>query len=87
MICLTKALARALGNSGVTVNTINPGPVESPMFDAWPPGQREVQLARIPLGRLGRPEDIAGAVLFLASDAASYIHGAQLDVNGGLHMA
>jgi len=86
VICLTKSIARALGNSGVTVNTINPGPVESPMVDAWPEGQREVQMQRIPLGRLGRPDDIAGAVVFLASDAASYIHGAHLDINGGLHM-
>ncbi len=84
--CLTKSMARALGNCGVTVNTINPGPVESPMVDAWPPGQREEQLAKIPLGRLAQPEDIAGAVVFLASDAAAYIHGAHLDVNGGLHM-
>jgi len=84
--CLTKSMARAAGSSGITINTINPGPVESPMVEAWPPGQREVQLERIPLGRLGRPEDIAGAVVFLASDAASYIHGAHLDVNGGLHM-
>jgi len=84
--CLTKSMARAAGSSGITINTINPGPVESPMVEAWPPGQREVQLERIPLGRLGRPEDIAGAVVFLASDAASYIHGAHLDINGGLHM-
>lgn len=84
--CLTKSLARALGDSGVTVNTINPGPVESSMVDAWPPGQREEQEQRILLGRLGRPSDIAGAVVFLASSAASYIHGAHLDINGGLHM-
>jgi len=84
--CLTKDIARTLGNSGVTVNTINPGPVESPMVEAFPPGQREIQLAKIPLGRLGQPEDIANAVVFLASDAASYIHGAHLDINGGLHM-
>ncbi|HWE63043.1 MAG TPA: SDR family NAD(P)-dependent oxidoreductase [Chloroflexota bacterium] len=85
--CLTKSIARALGACGVTVNTINPGPVDSPMVDAWPEGQREAQLQRIPLGRLGRPEDIAAAVVFLASDAAAYIHGTHLDVNGGLHMA
>jgi 3-oxoacyl-[acyl-carrier protein] reductase len=87
VICLTKSLARALAGTGVTVNTINPGPVDSPMVDAWPPGKKEEQLARIPLGRLGQPEDIAGAVVFLASDAASYIHGAQIDINGGLDMA
>jgi 3-oxoacyl-[acyl-carrier protein] reductase len=87
VICLTKSLARALAGTGITVNTINPGPVESPMVDAWPPGKKEEQLARIPLGRLGQPEDIAGAVVFLASDAASYIHGAQIDINGGLDMA
>ncbi len=84
--CLTKSMARVAGSAGVTVNTINPGPVESPMVEAWPPSQRETQLERIPLGRLGRPEDIAGAVVFLASDAAAYIHGAHLDINGGLHM-
>ncbi len=86
VMCLTKSLARALGNSGVTVNTINPGPVESRMLDDWPPGQRETQLERIPLGRFGRPEDIANAVVFLASDAAAYIQGTHLDVNGGLNM-
>ena len=84
--CLTKSVARALGNCGVTVNTINPGPVDSPMVDAWPPGQREIQLERIPLARLGRPEDIAHAVVFLASEGAGYIHGTHLDINGGLHM-
>lgn len=84
--CLTKSVARALGNCGVTVNTINPGPVDSPMVDAWPPGQREIQLERIPLARLGRPEDIANAVVFLASEGAGYIHGTHLDINGGLHM-
>jgi 3-oxoacyl-[acyl-carrier protein] reductase len=86
VMCLTKSLARALGRHGVTVNTINPGPVESAMVDAWPPGQRERQLANIPLGRLGTPDDIAGAVVFLASAAASYIHGTHLDINGGLFM-
>lgn len=84
--CLTKSIARALGASGVTVNTINPGPVESPMVEAWPPGQREAQIGRVPLGRFGRPEEIAAAVVFLASDAASFVHGTHLDINGGLHM-
>jgi len=84
--CLTKSIARVLGPGAITVNTINPGPVESPMVDAWPPGQRDIQEKNIPLGRLGQPEDIANAVVFLASDAASYIHGAHLDVNGGLFM-
>jgi 3-oxoacyl-[acyl-carrier protein] reductase len=84
--CLTKSLARALGGSGVTVNTINPGPVEGTMLDAWPAGQREAQLQRIPLGRFGRTADIAAAVVFLASAGASYIHGAHLDINGGLDM-
>jgi NAD(P)-dependent dehydrogenase (short-subunit alcohol dehydrogenase family) len=70
----------------VTVNTINPGPVESGMVNDWPEGQREGQQKRIPLGRLGQPADIAAAVVFLASSGASYIHGAHLDINGGLDM-
>jgi NAD(P)-dependent dehydrogenase (short-subunit alcohol dehydrogenase family) len=85
VICLTKALARALAGSGVTVTTINPGPVEGPMVEAWPPGQRQIQLERTPVGRFGRPEEIAAAV-FLASKHAGYIHGTHLDVNGGLPM-
>ena len=81
--CLTKSVARALGNCGVTVNTINPGPVDSPMVDAWPPGQREIQLERIPLARLGRPEDIANAVVFLASDASALVTGSAVMADGG----
>ena len=83
---LTKALARAVGSSGVTVNTVNPGIIDSRMVASYPPGQREQQEQRIPLGRLGTPLDVAGAVVFLASSAAAYIHGAHLDVNGGIYM-
>ncbi len=86
VMCMTKSLARALGGSGVTVNTINPGPIEGSMVAAWPPGQREIQLERMPVGRFGQPEEIAATAVFLASRHAGYIHGAHIDVNGGLLM-
>ncbi len=87
VICLTKSLAKAAGPAGVTVNCINPGVIDTDMTRAWPPAWREEFANQTPLGRLGLAEDVAGAIVFLASRAADYIHGAQLDVNGGLHMA
>jgi 3-oxoacyl-[acyl-carrier protein] reductase len=83
MISLTKTLSRDLAPFGVTVNAIAPGQI-----DADPklltPEQREKVMAMIPLGRLGLPEDVACAVLFLASPMAAYITGATIDVNGGI---
>ncbi len=86
VIGMMRSLTQALGTYGITVNTIAPGPTVTPMTDTWlPPRQKEV-VARIPLGRLGQPEDVANAALFLASDEASYITGVCLDVNGGMVM-
>ncbi|MFQ5894410.1 MAG: 3-oxoacyl-ACP reductase family protein [Nitrospinota bacterium] len=86
VIGLTRSLAKALGPYGITVNAIAPGPTVTPLTEEWLPSRREALLAQIPLGRLGQPEDVAAAALFLASDEASYITGVCLDVNGGLVM-
>ena len=84
VIGLTRSLAKNLGAYGITVNAIAPGPTHSPMTESWLPQTEEALTEHIPLGRVGQPIDIANAVLFLASDEASYITGQCLDVNGGL---
>ena len=86
MIGFGKSLARELGPRGITVNTIAPGFVESDMTDALSEEQKASITSEIALGRLGAPEDIAEACLFLASDKASYITGHTLSVNGGMYM-
>ncbi len=83
MIALTKTLARDLAPFGITVNAIAPGQIDTDP-ELLTPQQRERVMGMIPLGRLGRPEDIAHAALFLASEMAAYITGATLDVNGGI---
>ncbi len=82
----SRALAKEIAGRGVTVNTVAPGFIDTDMTKALPEAQRESLLTAIPAGRLGSPEDIAAAVLFLASDAASYITGDTLHVNGGMYM-
>ena len=84
IICLTKQLARELGPHGITVNAVAPGRIDTPMIQAATEAENEEFRRRTPLGRLGTPEDVAGAVLFLASDEASFITGEIIDVNGGL---
>jgi len=86
MIGFTKALAREVGSRAITVNCVAPGFIDTDMTRALPEAQRESLLGSIPLGRLGQPEEIAGAVVFLASAAAAYITGETLHVNGGMHM-
>ncbi len=86
VISMTKALARLLAPSGGTANCIAPGPLETPMTAEWPPENRELLRKQIPLGRLGQPEEVAAAALYLASDAAAFVTGATLDVNGGIAM-
>jgi 3-oxoacyl-[acyl-carrier protein] reductase len=82
----TRSLAREIGSRAITVNCVAPGFVDTDMTRALADAQRDQLLAQIPLGRLGRPEDVAAAVLFLASPGASYITGATLHVNGGMYM-
>lgn len=84
VIGLTRALAREFGARGIAVNAIAPGPTETAMVADLEGERRARVLATIPLGRLGRPPEIAAAAVFLLSDAASYIHGETLTVDGGL---
>jgi len=86
LIGLTKSLARELGARNITVNAVAPGFVESDMTDALADEQKEKLRSEIALGRLGRPEDIAAACLYLASPGAAYVTGQTLSVNGGMHM-
>ena len=86
LIGLTKALALEVASRNITVNAVAPGFIETPMTDVLPEKIREQTLTRIPLGRLGRPEEIAKAARFLASDDAAYITGQVLSVNGGMYM-
>ncbi|HWQ00305.1 MAG TPA: 3-oxoacyl-[acyl-carrier-protein] reductase, partial [Vicinamibacterales bacterium] len=86
LVGFTKALALEVASRGITVNVVAPGLIETDMTRALPEETRAAWAARIPLGRLGTPEDVAGAVCFLASDEASYITGQVLAVNGGMYM-
>lgn len=86
MIGFAKSLAREIGSRGITVNTVAPGFIDTDMTRALTEEQRNALLANIPLGRLGAAQDIANAVVFLASEAAAYITGETLHVNGGMHM-
>jgi 3-oxoacyl-[acyl-carrier protein] reductase len=82
-----KALARELGSRAITVNNIAPGFIDTDMTRELPQEQREMLIKQIPLGRLGGAEEIAAAVSFLVSDAAAYISGETLHINGGMYMA
>ena len=84
---MSRSLARELGSRNITVNCIAPGFIDTDMTRALPEAARESLLGQIALGRLGRAEEIAAAVLFLASPAASYISGVTLHVNGGMYMS
>jgi 3-oxoacyl-[acyl-carrier protein] reductase len=86
VIGFTKALARELGNRGVRANAVAPGYVETRLTDVIADDMKELMLANTPLGRFGKPEDVAGAVRFLCSDEASFITGEVLLVDGGLGM-
>ena len=87
IIAFSKSLAREIGSRGITVNVVAPGFIDTDMTKSLAQEQRTALLGQIALGRLGAPEDIAQAVLFLASPAASYITGETLHVNGGMYMA
>lgn len=86
VLSLVKSLARQSVEPWITVNAINPGPVESAMTDAWQPHERAEFRGKIPLGRFAKPDEVAAAVAFLASPHAGFIHGAHLDLNGGAYM-
>ena len=87
IVGFTRSLAKEVGSRGVTVNTVAPGFIETDMTQAMDERQRDAMSAQIPLGRLGAPDDIAQAVLFLASAGAAYVTGETLNVNGGMYMA
>ena len=86
IIGFTKSLARELGSRGVRANVVAPGYVNTRLTDVLPEEAQQVMLANTPLGRLGDPEDVAGAVRFLCSDEAAFITGEVLLVDGGLGM-
>jgi len=86
VIGLTKSLAQELASRNVTVNAVAPGFIATPMTDVLNEKQKEAILGRVPAGKLGSPEDIAAAVLYLASQEAGYVTGQTLHVNGGLAM-
>ena len=83
---LTRALAQEYASRNITVNAVAPGFIETAMTEKMTPEARETLAGRIPLARLGQPEDIAHAVKFLASEQASYITGQVVHVNGGLYL-
>ena len=83
---MTKSLAREIGSRNITVNCVAPGFIDTDMTRALSDAQREALLGRIPLGKLGTPQDIADAVAFLAGPRAGYVTGATLHVNGGMLM-
>lgn len=81
---LTRSAALELAARKIRVNSVAPGPIATPMLDRFTGGRPEVMAARVPMGRLGAPEEVASAVLWLASDAASFVTGATLSVDGGM---
>jgi len=83
---MTRALARELGSRGITVNCIAPGFIETDMTAGLPEEQQKALLGQIPLGHLGKPQDIAHAVAFIAGPEACYITGQEIHVNGGMYM-
>jgi len=86
LIGLTRALAVEVASRNITVNAVAPGFIASPMTDRLPKDVKDGLLARVPLGRMGSGEEVAAAIVFLASEEAGYITGTVLDVNGGMRM-
>lgn len=86
LIGFTKSLAREVASRGITVNTVSPGFIDTDMTQTLTDEQKEGIFAQVPANRLGKPEEVANAVAFLASDGAAYITGETLHVNGGMYM-
>ncbi|MBO1359344.1 3-oxoacyl-[acyl-carrier-protein] reductase [Acetobacter sacchari] len=86
LVGMTKSLAQEVGSRGITVNVVAPGFVATAMTDVLPDAQKEKLSDAIPLGRMGAPDDIAAAVVYLASDEAGWVTGSTLHVNGGMAM-
>ncbi len=86
MIAITQTLAKEFAGKGVTVNAVAPGFIETDMLKSVPKEAMEKILAQIPLGRLGKPSEVAGAVVYLASEEGDYITGQVIDMNGGLYI-
>ena len=86
IIGLTKAAAKELASRGITVNAIAPGFIETDMTDALPEKVKEATVSQIPLGRFGRPQDVARLAAFLASESSGYITGQVIHVDGGMVM-
>lgn len=86
LIGFTKSLAREVASRGITVNTVSPGFIDTDMTQTLTDEQKEGIFSQVPANRLGKPEEIASAVAFLASDSAAYITGETLHVNGGMYM-
>jgi 3-oxoacyl-[acyl-carrier protein] reductase len=82
-----RALGKEVGSRNITVNTVSPGFIQTDMTDELSDEQKALMLSTVPLGRLGQPEEIAAVVNFLADDAAAYITGENIHVNGGMYMA
>jgi 3-oxoacyl-[acyl-carrier protein] reductase len=86
VLYITRHLAREYASYGVNVNAVCPGPIESDMTDQWTPEYRESMMRKIPLGRIGRPEEVAATILFLCSEEAGFIVGEAININGGTFM-
>ncbi len=86
MIAITQTLAKEFAGKGVTINAVAPGFIETDMLKSVPEEAMEKILAQIPLGRLGKPSEVAGAVAYLASEEGDYITGQVIDLNGGLYI-
>ena len=87
VVALTKTMAKYGAKYNITANCISPGQINTKMVSVWNDEEKKIFTDKIPLGRFGEPEEVASAILYLASDEASFVTGVVLDVNGGILMA